>query len=151
MKCDVCNKTHLADISIHFWRNPKIDVKICTECARERGVILSVKDINRITSDYPTADFIPINDTDYLSRTGSCQYTLYTADPDGAYKVKGLAWGHGDLFVYTEEYGTTGIIYPHEIDYNDYDLEDEDGEVYEEPKPRYHQKTILDFIGGCDA
>ena len=150
MKCDVCNKTHLDVICIHFLHNPKIDVQICTECARERGVILSVKDIKRITSDYPTADFIPINDTDYLSRAGNGQHILYTADPDGAYKVKGLAWGHGELFVYTEEYGTTGISYPHEIDYSDCDLEDEDGEVYEEPKPRYHQKTIFDFYGGVE-
>lgn len=40
----------------------------------------------------------------------------YLLHKDGeVYRVKGIAWGHGHLFIYTEEKGTTGISYEHEV------------------------------------
>ena len=85
---------------------------------------------------------IPIKG-DIMEKVAVGQYRLHRDGQE--YHVKGIGWGHGHLFVVTEEKGTTGISYPHEIDTDDCDYEDEDGIVYDDPVPRYHQITLEDF------
>lgn len=144
--CANCHKPIKPTEPLHFY--PHGDFIVCADCLRSMGLMLSVEDVKRITNDYGKADIIPITDTDYLEKTAGWSYNLIWPSAFGknvTFHVKGLSWGHGDLFVFTEEHGTTGIHYPHEIDPNDLTYEDEDGNVYDEPVPAYHQKTLLDW------
>ena len=43
-------------------------------------------------------------------------YSDYTMPYEGeTLHILGLGWGHGMLFIHTEEYGTTGVRFPYEM------------------------------------
>lgn len=105
--------------------------------------MLSAKELQRIIDSFSVAPdapaTIPIEDGDYMERISTGRYLLHR--PDGEFHVKGLAWGFGTLFVYTEERGTTGIRYAHEPIHT----EPADDETEEEYCP---QRTLDAWLGG---
>lgn len=76
------------------------------------GRMISADELNIIVNSYPEVPVIRI-ENDTMERVGETpRYILHREDGD--YTVKGLGWGHGHLFVITEEKGTIGITYEHE-------------------------------------
>lgn len=74
--------------------------------------MISSEELNIIVNSYPDAEIIRI-ENDTMEKTREGRYTLHREDGD--YTVTGLGWGHGHLFVITEEKGTIGVTYEHEV------------------------------------
>ena len=78
------------------------------------------RDVDKIVAAY-TAE--PVIETPFGKLTGQptpegskIAYADYTMRWNGeTVHIKGLAWGHGTLFIHTEEYGTTGIGIRYEL------------------------------------
>lgn len=73
--------------------------------------MISCANLDRITASYGEADIIPIEGEDAMVRTDGRRYILHRQDGD--YNVTGLGWGHGILYIGTEERGAIGIRYAH--------------------------------------
>lgn len=84
--------------------------------------MITAAGLRAIIDAYPHVPSIAIEGDVMERRTDVPIYTLHR--PDGDFTVKGLAWGHGHLFVVTEERGTTGIAYEHEALAEEYDEDD---------------------------
>jgi len=78
------------------------------------------EDVDRIVAAY-TAE--PVIETPFGTMTGQptpegskIAYAGYTMPYAGdTVHILGLAWGHGTLFIHTEEHGTTGVKVPYEL------------------------------------
>ena len=101
--------------------------------------MITAKELERITSTYGVdgPEIIPIEGEDYMERIGRGRYILHR--PDGDFHVKGIGWGHGHLFIFTAERGTTGISYPHEPIAPKYTEDDQEGDDCEQASP---QRTL---------
>ena len=62
-------------------------------------------------------------------------YGRYTMPYEGGIvHITGMCWGHGTLFLYTEEFGQTGVKFPYEIKHRQKYVDDEDDPQDDEPK-----------------
>lgn len=83
-------------------------------------VALDDKEVDRIVAAYTSE---PVVETPFGKMTGQptpegskIAYADYTMRWNGeTVHISGLGWGHGMLFIHTEEYGTTGIRIPYEL------------------------------------
>ena len=78
------------------------------------------KDVDRIVAAFTSQAVI---ETPFGTMTGQptpegskIDYAGYTMPWNGdTVHIKGLAWGYGQLFIHTDEYGTTGVAIPYEL------------------------------------